>query len=229
MIRGAATAQNSLFSDLGALNDSENPTSRLYLQNAAQAADEGWQQIVQGHNGSTVTRTTIPDVEQTGLTSQHDDADFEPTFALLRRGRLSAPQLQAHFPDCQIGTERHSHKAGVRQLKAARIVVRSPNVAMEPRTTGQSWRRKSLEFAVASPHLGIITYGHVLHMCEATQRETSAKCQKPSASGLFFGGPVAPFVGVVGWPPLAERSLHCGARALSDVSAMMRGIMGSCA
>ena len=73
--------------------DYENLTAKLYLQKAAHAADESWQQTVQGHNGPT-GNPTIPDIEQSGSTSQHDDDDFEPAFAPPRRGRLNAPQLQ---------------------------------------------------------------------------------------------------------------------------------------
>ena len=54
---------------VGAIDDSHIPTTKLYLQRAAQAADEG----VAPNN------------------FQHDDDDSEPTVATPRRGRLSAP------------------------------------------------------------------------------------------------------------------------------------------
>ena len=94
---------------LDALDDSENPTARLYLQKAAQAAAESWQQTVQGYNGPTITSTTIPEIEQIGPTSQHDD-DSEPTFAPHRKIRLSAPQLQAQL-------SRQSDRTQLRRLK----------------------------------------------------------------------------------------------------------------
>ena len=40
---------------------------------------------------------TIPDVDQTGLASKHDDDDSEPAFAPPRRDPLSAPQLRAQL------------------------------------------------------------------------------------------------------------------------------------
>ena len=52
LVEAASTAS------LDTLDDGEKLTAQLYLQNAAQAADEEWQQIVQGHNGPTVTNPT---------------------------------------------------------------------------------------------------------------------------------------------------------------------------
>ena len=43
---------------LDTLDDSAKLTAQLYLEDAAQAGDEVWRQLVQGHNGSTVTETT---------------------------------------------------------------------------------------------------------------------------------------------------------------------------
>ena len=63
---------------LDALDNSEKPKARLYLQKAAQAADYSWQQTIQGHNGLTITNPTVPEIEQSGLTSQHEDDDSEP-------------------------------------------------------------------------------------------------------------------------------------------------------
>ena len=60
-------------------NRSENNTASLYLQNTAQAADDSWHQTAHGHNGPTITTPTIPEIEHSGLTSQHDDEDSEPT------------------------------------------------------------------------------------------------------------------------------------------------------
>ena len=58
---------------LEALENSENPTARLHLQKAAQAADDSWQQTIQGHTGPTIASPTVPEIEQSGLESQHDD------------------------------------------------------------------------------------------------------------------------------------------------------------
>ena len=111
MIRGATTAgllpEQPLLASMSAelksatatfldvFDDAERPTAWLYLQKAAQAADESWQQTVQGYIGPTVTNPTVPEIEQGGSPSQDDDDDHEPTFAPPRKSRLSAPQLQA--------------------------------------------------------------------------------------------------------------------------------------
>ena len=52
---------------LDAIDDSENPTARQHLHKAAQAADEAWQQAVEGHKGPTITNPTIPELEQRSL------------------------------------------------------------------------------------------------------------------------------------------------------------------
>ena len=70
------------------------PASRLYLQKAAQAADESWQQTVHGHKGPTITRQSIPGVVQSG--SPPSTTMTTPNQHLLHRtSRLSAPQLHA--------------------------------------------------------------------------------------------------------------------------------------
>ena len=87
MIRNAAPVgllpEQPLLARLDAVVEppSSAPLKTLGTKKAAQAADEAWQQTVQGDTGPTLTNPTIPDVEQTGLTSQHDDDDSEPTFA----------------------------------------------------------------------------------------------------------------------------------------------------
>ena len=78
--------------------------AQLYLQKAAHAADEAWQQTVQGHNGPTVTNPTIPVIEQSSLASQHDDDEDGITFAPARKLRLYAPQLQAQLSRLSDGT-----------------------------------------------------------------------------------------------------------------------------
>ena len=86
------------------------PTARLYRQQAAQAADESWQQTVQGHNGPTVMNRTVSEVEQSGSASRDDDDDSELTFAPHRKSRLSAPLLQAQL-------SRLSDRTRLRRLK----------------------------------------------------------------------------------------------------------------
>ena len=96
---------------LQALDDSEKATAWLYLQKAAQAADESWQQTVHGHNGPTVTNPTVSEIEQSGSASQDDD-DSELDFSPHLKSRLNAPQLQAQL-------SRLSDTTRMRRLKDA--------------------------------------------------------------------------------------------------------------
>ena len=66
--------------------------ARLYLQKAAQAADESWKQTVRGHNGPAVTNPTASEIEQSSSASQGGvDDDSELTLAPPRKSRLGAP------------------------------------------------------------------------------------------------------------------------------------------
>ena len=94
------SAENSLASQPSSmpLTTLENPTARLYLQKAAQAADESWQPAVQGHNGPTITSPTILEIEQSGShLIARQRKRLRTTFTTLRNSRLSAPQLQAQL------------------------------------------------------------------------------------------------------------------------------------
>ena len=79
--------------DSGFLDDREKFIAQMYLQKAAQAADE----VVQGHNGPTVANPTTAEIEQNDPTSQQEDDGDEITFVTTRKGRLDAPHLQAHL------------------------------------------------------------------------------------------------------------------------------------
>ena len=63
---------------LDALDD---PAHSQAVPARSSPADDSWQQTVQGHNGPTITNPTVPDVEQSGLSSQHNDEDSESAFA----------------------------------------------------------------------------------------------------------------------------------------------------
>ena len=56
---------------LEALDDEDKATATLFVQKAAQAADEAWQQTVEGHNGPVITNPTVSEIEE----SQDDDGD----------------------------------------------------------------------------------------------------------------------------------------------------------
>ena len=72
-------------------------TARLYIQKEAQAADESWQQTVQGHSGPPSRVQQCQRLNKSSSVSQDDDDDSELTFAPPRKSRLSAPQLQAQL------------------------------------------------------------------------------------------------------------------------------------
>ena len=89
----AATTAN-----LEALDGEEKATGKFYIQKAAQAADEAWQQTVHGHNGPTVTNPRVSESAQNSSASQDDDGDdSEFTSGPPRKSRLGTPQLQAQL------------------------------------------------------------------------------------------------------------------------------------
>ena len=81
---------------LEALDDEDRITAKLYVQKAAPAADETWQQTVDGHTGPVVTNPTVSELEHPSSASQDDDSDGMD-FSAPRKSRLSAPQLQAQL------------------------------------------------------------------------------------------------------------------------------------
>ena len=60
--RPSAATESAPAAFLDALDDSGKPTARPYLQKAAEAAEQLWQQTVQGYNGPTVTNPTVPEI-----------------------------------------------------------------------------------------------------------------------------------------------------------------------
>ena len=81
---------------LSSLDSDEQATAKLYVQKAAQAADEAWQQTIGGLHGPGVTNPTIASLEHPGSASQDADSD-DMDFSAPRKSRLSAPQLQAQL------------------------------------------------------------------------------------------------------------------------------------
>ena len=77
---------------LSSLDTDEQATLKLYVQKAAQAAEEDWQQTVAGLHGLGVANPTIASLEHPA--SQDEDSD-DMDFSAPRKSRLSAPQLQA--------------------------------------------------------------------------------------------------------------------------------------
>ena len=81
---------------LSALDNDEQETARLFIQKAAQAADESWQHTVSEQQGPGVADPTIASLGHPGPASQDDDSD-DMDFSVPRKSRLSQPQLQAQL------------------------------------------------------------------------------------------------------------------------------------
>ena len=79
---------------LEALDVEDRATAELYVQKAAQAADEAWQQTVGGLQRHSVANPTMSDLEHPSSASHDEDSD-DMDFSAFRKSRLSAPQLQA--------------------------------------------------------------------------------------------------------------------------------------
>ena len=62
-----------------ALDDEDKATAKLHVQRAAQAADEAWQQTIEGDNGPVVTNPTVSELEHPSSASQDDDDDLDPS------------------------------------------------------------------------------------------------------------------------------------------------------
>ena len=81
---------------LEALDEEDRATAELYVQKAAQAADEARQQTVGGLQGHSVANPTMSDLEHPSSASHDEDSD-DMDFSASRKSRLSAPQLQAQL------------------------------------------------------------------------------------------------------------------------------------
>ena len=58
---------------LSSIDSDEQATAKLYVQKAAQAADEAWQQRIGGLQGPGVTNPTIASLEHPDSASQDED------------------------------------------------------------------------------------------------------------------------------------------------------------
>ena len=87
------TATSTCF---GALDNEDKATAKLYVQKAAQAADEAWQQTIGGLQGPGVTNPIVAALEHPSSASQDEDSE-DMDFSALRKSRLNAPQLQAQL------------------------------------------------------------------------------------------------------------------------------------
>ena len=80
----------------GARDNEDKATAKLYVQKAAQAADELWQQTVGELQRPRVANPTVSALEHRNSTSQDEDSE-DMDFSAPRKSRLSAPQLQAQL------------------------------------------------------------------------------------------------------------------------------------
>ena len=95
---------------LSTLDSDAQATAKLYVQNAAQAADEAWQQTFAGLQGLGVANPTMSDLEHPTSASQDEDSDVD--FSATPKSRHSAPQLQAQL-------SRPTDRTRLRRLKNA--------------------------------------------------------------------------------------------------------------
>ena len=94
--RLAAVIETVTSTHLGALDDDDKATAKLYVQKAAQAADEAWQQTIGGLQGPSVTNSTVSALEHPSSASQDKDSE-DMDFSAPRKSRVSAPKLQAQL------------------------------------------------------------------------------------------------------------------------------------
>ena len=95
--RLAAVMETATSTYLEALGGEDRDAAKLYVQKAAQAADEAWQQAVDGHNGPVGTNPTVSELEHPSSAPQDDDSNDMDFSSTPRKSRLSAPQLQAQL------------------------------------------------------------------------------------------------------------------------------------
>ena len=73
--RLAAVIETYTSTYLSALDDEDKAMAKLYVQKAAQAADEAWQQTIGGLQGPGVANPTIASLEHPGIASQDEDSE----------------------------------------------------------------------------------------------------------------------------------------------------------
>ena len=97
--RLAAVIETATSTCLRALDDEEDKaTAKLFVQKAAQAADEAWEQTIAGLQGPSVTNPTASVLEHPSSASQDEDSE-DMDFSAPRKSRLSAPQLKAQLSE----------------------------------------------------------------------------------------------------------------------------------
>ena len=80
---------------LSALDSDGQATAKLYVQTAAQEADEAWQQTIARLQGPGVANPAIASLENPSSASQDDSDDMD--FSAPQKSRLNAPQLQVQL------------------------------------------------------------------------------------------------------------------------------------
>ena len=133
--RLAAVIETATSTILDALDDEDRATAKLHVQKAAKAEEEAWQQTVGGLQGPSVANPTVsalePQLRLPGLDSEDMD------FSAHRKGRPSAPQLQAQLSRLTDRTRLNRLKHSSPEAQAAgygRLVPHAclPQVALPP-------------------------------------------------------------------------------------------------
>ena len=70
-----AVIETATSANFDSLDSEDQAMAKLHVQKAAQAADEAWQQTVDGHNGPVVTNPTVSELEHSGSASHNEDSD----------------------------------------------------------------------------------------------------------------------------------------------------------
>ena len=78
---------------------------KLYVQKAAQAADEAWQQTIDGFHGPSVTNPTVSELEHPGSASQDEDSDDMDFPRHLRRADSVHSSSKRSFHGYLIGLD----------------------------------------------------------------------------------------------------------------------------
>ena len=92
----AAVIDRGLSTYFNALDDEDKATAKLYVQKAAQAADEARQQTVGGLRGSGVTSPTVSAFEHPNSAYQDEDSEDMDFSAPSRLTSPLLPQLSVH-------------------------------------------------------------------------------------------------------------------------------------
>ena len=155
---------------LDTLHDNERATAHVYLQKAAQAADEAWEQMV-----------PVAEVERTDPAPQENEDAQEVTFAPARRGRLDAPQLQARLSQLSDRTRLRRLRDTLQAEGAWQQVARIEDLChthVSLRSDSVTWSR--VRVSVLAPHDFVVNVQKNDQAIGATQERVGVVCLEHS-------------------------------------------------